>query len=55
MSCTNMAIWVSKEALGPKECSSMSLKYLYVDLGAQNRNLLNIGFFLCIFKGFKGK
>ena len=49
MSYIDMAIWVSKDALGPQECRQMLLNSLQMGLPAQNLKKLTLEIFLCIF------
>ena len=49
MSYIDMAIWVSKDALGPQECRQMPLNSLQMGLTAQNLKKLTLEISLCIF------
>ena len=48
----NMAIWVSKDASGPREWRPMPLNNLLISLTTQNFKILTFEIFLCIFKNF---
>ena len=52
MSHIDMAIWVSKVALGPRECRPMLLNNVWMGLMAQNVKILIFEIFLCIFWNF---
>ena len=44
-----MAIWVSKDALGPQECRPMPIDKFWIGLKAKNATILALKIFLCIF------
>ena len=52
MSYIDMAIWVSKDALGPQECRQMPLNNLWISLTAQIFKILTLEIFLCMFWNF---